>query len=146
MIKAAKRKLRLKVQTEGPGVFVILPFEVREVFGQARPKVKVTVNGESMRTTVAVYGGKSYLVCPRAFRQRAGFEAGDQISLTLESDTEPRVVEVPKDLAAALRKAKLRKAFDSLSYTRRREWVTALESAKAAETRKRRLQKLLTEL
>ena len=67
--------------------------------------------------------------------------AGDKLDVAIELDTEPRVVEVPADLAAALKKAKVIEAFDKLSYTHRKEHVRAVNEAKAAETRQRRIDK-----
>src|SRR6185295_840219 len=52
----------------------------------------------------------------------------------LELDSAPREVSVPADLAAALKKAKAREAFDDLAYTYRKEHVRSIEEAKAPET------------
>jgi len=71
----------------------------------------------------------------------AAFIAHDEERRAL--DTEPRVVEIPKDLAAALKKAKKAEAFDKLSYTHRKEHVRAINEAKAAETRARRIDKCI---
>jgi uncharacterized protein YdeI (YjbR/CyaY-like superfamily) len=70
-------------------------------------------------------------------------KGGDTIDVTLELDTAPRIVEVPKDLAAALKKAGARKAFDALAYSHRKEHVRAIEEAKAPETRARRIEKAI---
>jgi uncharacterized protein YdeI (YjbR/CyaY-like superfamily) len=52
----------------------------------------------------------------------------------------PRMVEVPADLAAALRKnVKARKTFDNFSYSNRKEYVDWINGAKREETRLRRL-------
>ena len=60
--------------------------------------------------------------------------------MTLELDTEPRTVEVPEDLAAALdEKPGARVAFDALAYSARKEFVRQVNEAKAAETRQRRI-------
>ena len=48
---------------------------------------------------------------------------------------------MPKDLAAALKKAGVRKGFDSLAFTFRKEHVRSIEEAKAPETRARRIEK-----
>jgi uncharacterized protein YdeI (YjbR/CyaY-like superfamily) len=51
---------------------------------------------------------------------------------------------VPADLAAALDAVPgARAAFDSLSFTSRREHATAVEGAKAATTRERRIAKIV---
>lgn len=74
---------------------------------------------------------------------RAGVEAGNNIVVTLEPDSSERTVDVPKDFAAALKKNRLRRAFDTMSYTHRKEHVRAIEEAKAADTRKRRIEKAI---
>ena len=46
---------------------------------------------------------------------------------------------MPEDLAAALDAAGVRPAFDALAYSPRKEHVRAIEEAKAAATRERRI-------
>ena len=46
---------------EGRLPLVELPFDVKEAYGTARPKVKATVNDVTLRTTVSVYGRRSYV-------------------------------------------------------------------------------------
>ncbi len=72
------------VETEDEGVFVELKFDVRAEFGQARPPVNVTINGHTWPSTVAVYGGRSYLPLRREVREAAGIAAGDTVSVTLK--------------------------------------------------------------
>jgi uncharacterized protein YdeI (YjbR/CyaY-like superfamily) len=63
------------------------------------------------------------------------------------ADEAPRVVEVPDDLAAELAGDPAAKAaWDALSPSRRRAHVDAISGAKAAETRARRLAKVLADL
>lgn len=121
-----------------------IPTEIVEGFGQGkRPKVVLTFKGHTYRSTVAVMGGKFMIGVPAEHREAAGASAGDKIEVLLELDTAPRIVEVPDDLAAALKKAKLQAAFDALSYTHRKEHVRAINEAKAAETRQRRIDRCL---
>src|SRR3954462_6131576 len=84
-----------------------IPFDVKATFGKARPPVVITINGGfSFRSTVSVYGGKSLIGIRRDYREAAKGELGEEVEITLTSDDAPREVEVPKDLAAALRKSK----------------------------------------
>jgi uncharacterized protein YdeI (YjbR/CyaY-like superfamily) len=66
--------------------------------------------------------------------------------VTLEADTAARTVMVPSDLARALASAKLRPAFDALSFTRRKEHVAGLVDAKRPETRVARIERVLKAL
>ena len=112
-----------------------------------KPPVKVTVNGFTYQSTVAVMGGAFMIPLSQERRAAAGVQAGEEIEVTLELDSEPRTVEVPDDLAAALAaKPGAREAFDKLAYSVRKEHVRQVESAKAAETRTRRITNIVEKL
>jgi uncharacterized protein YdeI (YjbR/CyaY-like superfamily) len=65
---------------------------------------------------------------------------GDTVTIEIERDDAPRMVEIPPDLAAALdADPAVRAAFDAMSYTHRKEYVRAVLDAKRPETRARRL-------
>ncbi len=125
-----------------------IPAEVVAALGtQKRPKVKVTVNGYTYRNTVAVFGDVFMVGVSQAHREASGLKACNQIEVTLELDTEPRTVEVPEDLRAALsEKAGAMDKFDALAFSRRKEFVRQVEEAKAQETRERRIAKIVAEL
>jgi uncharacterized protein YdeI (YjbR/CyaY-like superfamily) len=80
-------------------------------------------------------------------RQAAGVVTGDEVEVDVELDTEPRVVAEPADFTRALDADPVaRAAYDRLSYSRKREQVLAIESAKKPETRIRRIEKALAML
>jgi hypothetical protein len=106
-------------------------------------KVTVGINGYSYRSTVAVYSGRYFIPLAKEHRDAAGVKANDKVEVTLELDTAPREVDVPKDFAAALKKAGLTKDFAALAFTHRKEHVRAIEEAKAPETRLRRIEKAI---
>lgn len=112
-----------------------------------RPAVKVTINGHTYRSTVARMGGRYMLPVSAENRTGAGVAAGDELDVEVELDTEPRVVTVPKDFAAALDEAPAaRKAFDKMSYSHQLRWVLSVEDAKTPETRQRRIVKAVDTL
>ena len=112
-----------------------------------RHKVKVTLGGYTYRSTVAVYGGTYMLPLSAEHRTAAGVQAGERVEVTLELDTEERTVEVPADLAAALvEKPGAAEAFEKLSFTLRKEAVRQVETAKALETRQRRIAGIVDKL
>ena len=131
------------MQAEGmDATGIVVPDAVVEKLASGkRPKVAVTLNGYTYRSTVAVMGGQFMLPLAKAHREAAGVKPGQKVEITLELDTAPREVEIPKDFAAALKKAGLRAAFDKLAFTHRKEHVRAIEEAKAPETRLRRIEK-----
>lgn len=121
---------------------IAVPRSIVDALGSGKkPKVSVSLNGYTYRSTVAVFGGEHFLPLAKVHREAAGVEGGDQVEVTIELDTAPREVDVPKDLAAALKKAGVRAHFDALSYSHRKEHVRAIEEAKAPETRTRRIEK-----
>ena len=123
----------------GTGTFVKVPLDVKAVFGRARPPVRVTIGPHTFRTTVAVYGGEYYVGVSRAHREAAGIEVGDLVTVTLAFDDEPRVVDLPDDLAAALRSGGVLDHWNRLSYSHQREYVEWIIEAARAETRARRV-------
>ena len=77
----------------------------------------------------------------------AGVEAGQEVELTLELDTEERVLEVPADFAAALdAEPEARTFFDGLSYSNKRRFTYSIDDAKTPETRQRRIDKAVSQL
>jgi Bacteriocin-protection, YdeI or OmpD-Associated/Domain of unknown function (DUF1905) len=126
-----------------------IPYDVRALFGKAKPPVVVTVHAgqeHSYRSTVAVYGGEYYVPLNKANATAAGIAAGEPFSVTVTPDDQPRVVTLPADLAAAIDDAGVRDRWDRLSYTHQRENVEAVEGAKKPETRQRRIQGVITRL
>lgn len=112
-----------------------------------RPAVNVTINGYTYRSTVASMGGVFMLPVSAEVRDKANVAAGDEVEVELELDTAPREVEVPADFNAALDDdAEARRFFETLSYSNKRRLVLAIEGAKAAETRQRRIAKTVAGL
>lgn len=137
------------VQAEGKNTTGLqVPAEAIAALGkQKRPKVTVSLNGYTYRSTVAAYGDVFMLPVSAEHREAAGVKAGDEVEVTIELDLEPRTVDVPDDLAAALaEKPGATAAFDALSYTMRKEYVRQVESAKAQETRERRIAGIVAKL
>ena len=118
-----------------------VPAEVITALGKGKkPPVKVSLNGYTYRTTVAMMGGVFMIPLSAEHREAAGVKAGNEVEVTLELDTEPRTVAIPDDLAAALAQTPgATSAFDELSFSVRKEYVRQVESAKAQETRERRI-------
>ncbi|MFC6237879.1 YdeI/OmpD-associated family protein [Longivirga aurantiaca] len=127
---------------------IVVPPEVVEGLGSGKkPAVTVTINGFSYPSTIASMGGRFLLPVSAAIRAGAGVSAGDVVDVEVVLDTSTREVAVPDDLAAALVKAPAaRTAFDALSNSNKKRHVLSVEGAKTAETRERRIAKVLTEL
>ncbi len=74
---------------------------------------------------------------------KAGVSVGDMLDVVAENGDTPRPVDVPEDLAKALRTKRLTAAWDSLSFTRRKEFASWVADAKKDETRTRRIETTL---
>jgi bifunctional DNA-binding transcriptional regulator/antitoxin component of YhaV-PrlF toxin-antitoxin module len=124
---------------------IVVPVEaIAALGGSKRPAVSVTIGDYRYRSTVASMGGQYLIPFAKEHRERTGIGPGDAIEVTLELDTAPRIVEVPADLATALdARPGAREAFDRLSYSIRKEHVRQVETAKAAETRERRIARIV---
>ena len=118
-----------------------VPEEVIEALGSGkRPAVRVTVNGYTYRSTVAVLSGRYMVGVSAEHRAGAGVAGGDEVDVDIELDTAPREVTVPADLAAALdAEPAARRTFDGLSYSNRSWHVLQVEAARTEETRHRRI-------
>lgn len=124
-----------------------VPAELVEALGAGkRPPVVVTVNGFEYRSTIAPMGGKFLIPFSSDKREATGLGGGDAIVVDLELDTAPRTVEPPDDLAAALDAAGARDAWERLAPSHKKAHVTAIEQAKAAETRQRRIDKAVAQI
>jgi hypothetical protein len=85
-------------------------------------------------------GGPVCIGLRREHREAAGLNGGETVAVTVALDTAPRTVDAPADLLRALRAAPgTLVAWKALSYTHQREHVDAIEDAKKAETRARRI-------
>jgi hypothetical protein len=128
---------------------IVVPPEVVESLGAGkRPPVTVRLGkgGYTYRSTIASMGGQFLIGIAKEHREPAGISNQKTMKVTLTLDTQPRDATLPKDLAAALLAAGVRRAFDKLAPSRRKEAVRQVESAKAQETRERRILKIVAEL
>jgi hypothetical protein len=144
-----KFRATLQPDPTGAGTWVLVPNEISAALGlKGRPKVQTVIAGHPYRGSLMPMGDGTFgLGVLKAIQQAAGVKRGDVITVEIELDTAPRVIEPPADLAAALaRDATAKTAWDGLSYTNKREIALALTEAKKAETRRRRLEAALEKL
>ncbi|HYO42674.1 MAG TPA: YdeI/OmpD-associated family protein [Candidatus Limnocylindrales bacterium] len=112
--------------------------------GSKRPAVVVTLDGYAYRSTVAPMGAEWWVGVNSDHREAFGLKAGDEVQVTLELDTAPRELEVPRELATALDADPTAKAFfDGLSYSNRRVFTLSVEGTNNPETKARRVDKVI---
>jgi hypothetical protein len=133
---------RITAEGRAGGRAIVVPFDVREAFGEARPPVRGSVNGVPFRSRLMVYDGVTYLGLRNEIREAANIEPGLDITVELARDDAPREVHVPPELAAALKDESLaRERFEHLAFTHRGEYAEWVGGGKRAETRARRAER-----
>ena len=144
-MKKLKFKVKLIGQAGSSVAALNAPFDVKKVFGTiARVPVRGTINRFPFRSSLMPMGGCHYMAVNRTMREGAGCKAGDTVSVVMERDTAPRVVEVPALLKQALARNKTAQAnWKKYSFSNQKEMALAIAGAKQEETRARRLARIL---
>ncbi|HMT49287.1 YdeI/OmpD-associated family protein [Dietzia sp. UBA5065] len=128
--------------TGGKNVAIVVPAEVVAAFDHGkRVPVRVTVDGDhTYSSTITSMGGRYVISFNADTRAATGRGAGDRVEVRLELDDAPRTVAVPPVLDAELREdPAAAAAWAALSYSKKKEHARSVESAKADETRARRV-------
>jgi hypothetical protein len=139
--------IRFRTKLEGAATgsatgIVVPPKVVAALDHGQRPPVKVTLNGHTYRSTIAVMGGRSMIGVSALIRKATGLSAGDPVEVELELDTSPREVDIPPDFATALnRNPRAKKFFATLSNSLQRYHVDNISGAKTYDTRQCRIDK-----
>jgi len=125
-----------------------VPDEVMAALNAGKaPKVALTLNGYTYRSSVATVNGEPMVGVSDAVRQAAGVAGGDTVEVDIVLDAAPRTVAVPDDLAAALdAEPAARATFDKLSNSNKGYHVSLVTGAKSEETRQRRIDKAVATL
>jgi hypothetical protein len=141
-------RFKAKLQKgDGGGAFVEFPLDVKKEFGKGRVPFRATIDGEPYRGTMVKYGSPKHMILVlKAIREKIKKDVGDEIDIWLVEDNEERTIEVPADFRKVLKREKLEKLFDELSYTHKREYITWICDAKKEETRLNRIEKAVLKL
>ena len=136
------------LQSGKTAVGIQVPSEVVDALGSGkRPPVRVTINSYTYRNTIAVMGGVYMVGVSAEHREKAKVAGGDEVEVDIELDTQPRELSLPADFSEALdREPDAKRAFNSLSYSRKQGLVQPIDQAKTPETRQRRIEKALASL
>lgn len=127
--------------------YVTPPFDIQEVFGAKRVKVKASFDGVDYRGSIVTMAGCVMLGMTKDIRQKINKTFGDEVFVIIEKDEEEREVELPEELVTAFKDNQAaREYFSSLSYSHKREYVLWITSAKKLETRAERIEKTLANL
>lgn len=141
-------KLTLNLLATGGNTtgFVVPPDAVAALGGGKAPKIRVTLNGYTYESKIGIMGGKAMIPVSKDVREKSGASAGKDYEIDIVLDDAPRVVALPDDLATAIAAANAGAAWEKLAPSQKKAHVTAVESAKAEETRARRVAKVIETL
>ena len=140
-------RIKQKLVPQGPATALVLTdAQVEALAGGKRAPVTVTIGGRTVRLRLAVMGGPNMIGISKANREALGVTIGETVVATVALDAAERTVDLPADAATALARAKLREAFDALSFTHQQEHVRAIAEAKKPETRTKRIAALVAAL
>lgn len=129
---------------EGNHASLLIPEWVLEKLQtNKRAPLRVTINGHTYQSTAVGVAGECRVVFPSAERLAAKANAGETVQVTLELDSGYRSVDMHPELEEALISADLADVFANLSYSRRKEYARQENEAKAEDTRKRRIEKII---
>jgi hypothetical protein len=144
-----KQAFKTKIIGKGPKeawAFLYPTFDVKKAFGKAGMlPVKGTVNGFAFRGRLMPQGdehGTHAMMFNKELQAGAKATIGETVAVVMELDTEPRAVEIPSDVAAALHQhPRIEEAFTALAYTHKKEFIRWISEAKRPETRAARIAK-----
>jgi len=122
--------------------FLVVPNHVVEKLGSKRAQVRGTIRGVHFTGTVSRGEGVYRMPVPRDLQMKARIACGDQVRVSMQLDSEPRLVGVPPELQELLAAdPTLAKRFADLPPAHRRAWAAHVAEAKRPDTRARRAAK-----
>ena len=146
---AEARRIRAELQAAGRGGHVVaIGDDVATSLGlKQHSRVRGRINGTPYRSSIARYGGVTYLGVHKATVEKGGLAIGDSVEVSIELDTTPRGIDIPAELERALEAdAKAKTAWDALSPSHKREHARAVADAKKPATKARRIEKTIDAL
>ena len=146
---AKARRIRAELQSAGRGGHVVvIGDDVATSLGlKQHSRVRGTINGTPYRSSIARYGGVTYLGVHKATVEKGGLAIGDSVEVSIQLDSEPRELDMPTELQTALEaNAKAKAAWDALSPSHKRQHAQAVADAKKPATRVRRIEKTIDAL
>jgi len=141
-------KFKARVIPSGNATAVEVPDVVMKGLGpDPRPLVSITINGHSWRSRVAAMRGLKLIGISTANREAAGIAEGETVEVDVALDDAPRTVDLPEDLATALKHgAGALAAFERLPFGLRQKHVRDIEASSTDQVRARRIGKLVATL
>jgi hypothetical protein len=127
-------------------VWIDFPYDLKETFGVGNlVPFRAAFDGRvHYQGSLAKMGGSQAMILLRSdVRKELGKEPGERVNVLVELDTSERKVELGKDEEKALKQAGLLEKYRALPFSHQREYHLWIDDAKQAETRARRITKMV---
>ena len=143
-----KFNAEIKKIEDKDGAYIEIPFDVEEVYGAKRVKVKATFDGVEYRGSIVKMGLPCYIIgITKEIRKKIEKEPGDIIEVTIEKDEEERVVEIPTYFKERIElDNNIKEFWNTLSFSMQKKYVTWITSAKKEDTRNKRIDTAIEKL
>jgi uncharacterized protein YdeI (YjbR/CyaY-like superfamily) len=123
-----------------------IPFDVAKAWPVRRGlRVRGEIEGFAFRTSLFAYsrGEGHFLLVNKKMQTAASVKTGSRVRIRLEPDLEERAASVPLELDKAFKgDRRLRKWFDALSYSMRKDIGAWVSEPKSAASRKQRAERM----
>ena len=128
--------------------YIEIPFDVEEIYGSKRVKVKATFDGVEYRGSIVKMGSPCYIIgITKDIRKQINKTFGDEILVTIEKDEEERKVTIPEDFNLEIEKDEsILEYWKGLSFSAKKKYVDWISSAKKEDTRRRRIENAIDKL
>ncbi|MBS6043699.1 MAG: DUF1905 domain-containing protein, partial [Clostridium baratii] len=119
-----KFEAKLKKVQDKNASYIEIPFDVLEVYGSKRVKVKATFDGIEYRGSLVKMGTDCHIIgVTKEIRDKINKTFGDTVYVTLEKDVEERTVEIPDDFKSELQKnISANDFFNTLSFSYQKKY------------------------
>ena len=111
--------------------------------GGKKPLVKVTINGYTYRSAVGKIGSQFLISLSKENRAKAHIQGGEELDVEIHLDTEPRIIEIPKDVEFRINQEGLMEIYQKLAPSKKKALMLQIEGAKTETTRHNRIQSLI---
>lgn len=143
-----KFNAEIKKVEDKDGAYIEIPFDVEQVYGAKRVKVKATFDGVEYRGSIVKMGLPCYIIgITKDIRKKIGKKPGDIIEVTIEKDEEERIVEIPMDFKERIElDDNIKEFWNTLSFSMQKKYVVWITSAKKEETRNKRINEAIEKM
>lgn len=127
--------------------YIIIPYDIQEIFGAKRVKVKAKFDGYEYRGSIVTMDNSYVIGITKEIRRKIEKQPGDRIKVEIEKDNDERVVEIDEDLYEVIQDNEVAILnYENLSYTEQKEINRWLQSAKKEHKKALRIGKTVEKL